>query len=86
MASPAVPVDGAVRVADTGPGIPHAHRRAIFEPFNRVVPLDQGAGLGLKLVQYIVHRHNGQITVGDAPGGGALFEISLPLHDGAVGR
>ena len=78
----AVGRDGSLRVADTGPGIAEQHRRAIFEPFNRIVPLDQGAGLGLNLVRDIIARHNGQITVGDAPGGGALFEISLPLAAG----
>ncbi|WP_332701645.1 sensor histidine kinase [Devosia sp.] len=75
----AVGRDGSLRVADTGPGIAEQNRQAIFEPFNRIVPLDQGAGLGLNLVRDIVVRHNGQITVGDAPGGGALFEIFLPL-------
>ncbi len=71
--------DGSLRVADSGPGIAEHYRQAIFEPFSRVVPLDQGAGLGLSLVSEIVLRHKGRITVGDAPGGGALFEISLPL-------
>lgn len=70
--------DGAVRVADSGPGIAEEHRKSIFEPFNRVVPLDQGTGLGLSMVKDIVERHNGHVTVGDAPGGGALFEIRLP--------
>ena len=73
--------DGSLRVADSGPGIAEEHRQSIFEPFNRIVPLDQGAGLGLNLVRDIVTRHRGQITVGDAPGGGALFEISLPVAD-----
>lgn len=77
----AVGADGSVRVADTGPGIAEQHRLAIFEPFNRVVPLDQGSGLGLSLVRDIVARHNGQVTVGDAPGGGALFEILIPLAE-----
>ncbi len=75
----AVGRDGSLRVADTGPGIPEEHRQTIFEPFNRVLPLDQGAGLGLNLVRDIVNRHKGRITVGDSPEGGALFEISLPL-------
>lgn len=70
---------GSLTVADTGPGVAVEYREAIFEPFSRVVPLDQGAGLGLNLVKDIVLRHNGKISVGDAPGGGALFEISLPL-------
>jgi signal transduction histidine kinase len=71
--------EGSIRVADSGGGIPEEHRLAIFEPFNRIVPLDQGAGLGLSLVKDIVQRHNGHITVGEAPGGGALFEIRIPL-------
>ena len=71
--------DGSLRVADTGPGIAEHHRQFIFEPFNRIVPLDQGAGLGLSLVRDIIARHHGRITVGDAPEGGALFEISLPV-------
>lgn len=76
-----VSADATVRVADTGRGVPEDYRDVIFEPFSRVSPLDTGAGLGLSLVRDIVTRHNGRITVGDAPGGGALFEVSLPqLH------
>ncbi|HEY8576926.1 MAG TPA: HAMP domain-containing sensor histidine kinase [Devosia sp.] len=70
---------GVLRVADSGPGIAEEHRQSIFEPFNRIVPLDQGAGLGLSLVQDIVSRHKGKVRVGDSPAGGALFEIFLPL-------
>jgi len=74
--------DATLRVADTGPGIPEKYRDVVFEPFGRVIPLDHGAGLGLALVHDIVARHNGRVTVDDAPGGGALFEISLPLLSG----
>jgi signal transduction histidine kinase len=74
----AVGSDGSLRVSDSGPGIAAQHRFAIFEPFNRIVPLDHGSGLGLSLVRDIIARHNGHITVGDAPIGGALFEIRLP--------
>ncbi|PHR25387.1 MAG: two-component sensor histidine kinase [Hoeflea sp.] len=73
-----VGADATFRVADTGQGIPEAYREVIFEPFGRVAPLDHGAGLGLALVRNIVARHNGRVTVGEASGGGALFEISLP--------
>ena len=76
-----VGADATVRVADTGPGVLEEFRDIIFEPFSRVSPLDYGAGLGLSLVRDIVIRHNGLITVGDAPGGGAIFKISLPQPD-----
>lgn len=79
MISVTVSSDATLRVADTGPGIPEEYRDVIFEPFGRVTPLDQGAGLGLALVRDIVARHNGHVTVGDASGGGAVFEVSLPL-------
>lgn len=79
MISVTVSSDATLRVADTGPGIPEEYRDVIFEPFGRVTPLDQGAGLGLALVRDIVERHKGRVTVGDASGGGALFEVSLPL-------
>ncbi len=71
--------DGCLSVSDSGPGIAPEHRDSIFEPFSRIVPLDQGAGLGLSLVKDIIMRHGGHITVGDAQGGGAIFEVSLPL-------
>lgn len=78
MISVTVSADATVRVADTGPGIPEEYRDIIFEPFGRVSPLDQGAGLGLALVRDIVTRHHGWVSVGDTAGGGALFQISLP--------
>ncbi|MDI9313453.1 MAG: HAMP domain-containing sensor histidine kinase [Hydrotalea sp.] len=40
---------------------------------------DQGFGLGLAIARDIVLGHGGNISVGDAPGGGALFTISLPV-------
>ncbi|WP_170116536.1 sensor histidine kinase [Devosia submarina] len=71
--------DGRVEVGDTGPGIDPAHREDIFEPFHRVAPLQHGAGLGLSLVRDIVQRHNGRVVARQNEGGGALFEILLPL-------
>ncbi|HEV7346244.1 MAG TPA: ATP-binding protein [Devosia sp.] len=43
--------DGSLCVAGDGPGVAAEHRESIFEPFNRVEPLEQGAGLGLNLVR-----------------------------------
>lgn len=71
--------DGRLQVADSGPGIDRADREEIFEPFHRVVPRQHGAGLGLSIVTDIVRHHHGTLTLSDAPEGGALFEISLPV-------
>ncbi|GAA1005039.1 HAMP domain-containing sensor histidine kinase [Streptomyces thermogriseus] len=74
-----------LRVADDGPGVPVAERERIFERFVRLDDArtrdDGGAGLGLAIVRDVVRRHGGDITVGDAPGGGALFEVRLPLSE-----
>ena len=71
-------------VADDGPGVPVAWRERIFERFARVDQLGRAAepgdgfGLGLSIVSAIVEGHGGTVTVRDADGGGALFEIELP--------
>jgi signal transduction histidine kinase len=70
--------DGTLEVADEGSGIPPEEREKIFEPFYRVRPRDRGTGLGLSLVDDIVRRHDGRVTVGATPDGGALFRLSLP--------
>ena len=71
-------------VDDDGPGIPPADRERIFERFHTLddarTHLGSGAGLGLAIVDAIVAAHHGAIRVGDAPGGGARFEIRLPAY------
>lgn len=63
---------------DTGPGVPLELRSKIFEPF--FTTRAKGTGLGLAFVDRIVSEHGGSVTVGAAPGGGAQFEIRLPVH------
>jgi signal transduction histidine kinase len=71
-------------VADNGPGIDPAIQDRIFQPF--FTTRSNGTGLGLALVQKIVVTHNGRVTVGARAGGGASFEVVLPLrHQAAVG-
>ncbi|BBC32910.1 Histidine kinase [Streptomyces graminofaciens] len=69
-------------VADDGTGVPPADRDRVFERFVRLDESrardDGGAGLGLAIARDIAVRHGGTLTVGDAPGGGALFELRLP--------
>ncbi|MCU0627391.1 MAG: ATP-binding protein [Gemmatimonadaceae bacterium] len=70
-------------VRDDGLGMDAAVRERLFEPFFTTRAADGGAGLGLASVYGIVQRHDGTITVESAPGAGARFVITLPLHEGA---
>jgi signal transduction histidine kinase len=65
---------------DTGPGVPLELRHKIFEPF--FTTRAKGTGLGLAFVERIVSEHGGSVTVGTASGGGASFEIRLPVDHG----
>ncbi|RFS85853.1 sensor histidine kinase [Actinomadura spongiicola] len=71
-----------LRVADDGPGVPPADRERIFERFVRLDDArsrdEGGAGLGLPLARELARAHGGVLTVGEAPEGGALFELRLP--------
>jgi signal transduction histidine kinase len=71
VAAVATPEGPAVRVADTGPGIPASARGRIFERFFRLDPSKQedGVGLGLSLVAAIAKFHGYRVTVEEgAPG------------------
>jgi signal transduction histidine kinase len=68
-----------IRVKDTGPGIAPEHLPSIFEPFFTTKSEGHGLGLGLSTVYGIVERHHGRIEVRTPDGGGALFEITLPV-------
>ncbi|MFJ8820712.1 ATP-binding protein [Streptomyces sp. NPDC102467] len=70
-------------VADDGDGVPEGERERIFERFVRLDDARSrdggGAGLGLAIARDVAARHGGTLTVRAAPGGGALFELGLPL-------
>jgi heavy metal sensor kinase len=71
-------------VEDTGRGIPAEHLPHIFDRFYRVPGSgsapgpDQGLGLGLSFVAWIVKAHRGRIEVESDPGKGSSFIIRLP--------
>jgi two-component system, cell cycle sensor histidine kinase and response regulator CckA len=68
-----------IDVWDNGPGVPPDLRERIFDPFMTTKDVGEGSGLGLFVCRNIVGALQGNITVGDAPGGGALFRITLPI-------
>ena len=78
-------VDSVARmsVADHGPGLAPDAAQRIFEPFYRADPSRSrdsgGAGLGLSIVSAVVSAHGGRVDVKETSGGGATFEVELPL-------
>ena len=65
-----------ITVDDNGPGIEPAARERVFQPF--FTSKRGGTGLGLALVQKIIVFHNGRITAGSSPLGGASLRVTLP--------
>lgn len=73
------PPDLVIKVADEGPGIPPERLPHLFEPF-----LSQGGGgvgLGLSIARHLSLLHFGSLEAANAPGGGAVFTLTLPLPD-----
>jgi len=72
--------NGSVRLAvqDSGPGVPTSVKKQIFTPF--VTTKEGGTGLGLAIAFSLVKQHGGTIDTSDAAGGGAMFQIEMPLR------
>jgi signal transduction histidine kinase len=73
----AVDPAGKLVVDDRGPGVPPEDREHVFQRFWRKRRGGPGAGIGLSIVAKVADIHGGRASVGDAPGGGARFEIDL---------
>jgi two-component system nitrogen regulation sensor histidine kinase NtrY len=67
-----------VALADRGPGIPPEALGRVFEPY--YTTKTHGTGLGLAIVRQTVLDHGGTITAANAPGGGAVFTVTLPVE------
>jgi PAS domain S-box-containing protein len=72
-----------IEISDTGPGIPPGDRDRIFEPFVSTKAIGEGTGLGLFVCRNVARGFSGDVTVGDRPGGGAVFRVVLPAASGA---
>jgi len=77
----------ALRVTDTGPGIPAEHLPHLFDRFYRVdmartqsddSSAPSGSGLGLSIVAWIVEAHGGKIHVESQVNSGTSFIVTLP--------
>jgi signal transduction histidine kinase len=62
---------------DDGPGIPADTRASIFDPFYTTKRPGRGTGLGLSICKSVMKEHNGTIEAANAPGGGAVFTVTL---------
>ena len=80
----------AMRVTDSGIGIPKEHRESIFEPFRQVdesIAREYGGmGLGLSIVKRLTSSMKGKIRVESEPGKGSTFTVTLPLVEPGDGN
>jgi PAS domain S-box-containing protein len=62
---------------DDGPGIPPDILASVFDPFYTTKRPGRGTGLGLSICKSVMKEHNGTIEAANAPGGGAVFTVTL---------
>ena len=74
----------AMRVADTGAGIPGEAQEYIFDPFrqvdNTITRDNRGTGLGLSITKQLVELMGGRIELESEVGRGSTFTVILPLQ------
>lgn len=70
-----------VSVQDNGPGVPAPMKEQIFSRFSQGEDglAGSGSGLGLNIVKEFVELHLGTVVVLDAPTGGAIFQVEVPM-------
>jgi signal transduction histidine kinase len=69
---------GCVSISDDGGGIPADDERKLVEPFQTGNAAEEGAGLGLSIVQEIMAAHGGEFVITSTPGGGTTATLRFP--------
>jgi PAS domain S-box-containing protein len=70
-------------VTDTGPGIPKAEQKRVFEKFVQIAAGEMhagGTGLGLSIAKALVHLQGGKMWLESDEGKGATFLFTLPVY------
>ena len=72
-----------LHVRDQGPGIPEAERSQVLERFVRGSTAigTRGSGIGLATVVLLIQAMQGELVIGDAPGGGADMQLRFRISD-----
>jgi PAS domain S-box-containing protein len=79
--------DVTVSIADNGCGISEENLEKVFDPFFTTKPVGKGTGQGLAIARsIIVEKHAGSIDIHGCPGGGACFELRLPVSGRSVAK
>jgi PAS domain S-box-containing protein len=76
----------AIKVKDTGVGIPEDVLAKIFDPFFTTKPVGKGTGLGLSQVHGFAHQAGGTVAVESELGNGTTFTVCLPRGAAALKR
>jgi len=66
-----------IEVEDSGSGLSEADADRLFEAFYSTKPA--GLGMGLAICRSVIEQLDGTIGARNAPGGGAVFQVSLPM-------
>ena len=68
-----------ITVRDYGPGIPDEELPFVKQKFYKGSSKARGSGIGLAVCDEIIQRHNGSFEIANAPGGGTIVTIVLPI-------
>jgi two-component system, cell cycle sensor histidine kinase and response regulator CckA len=71
----------AIKVSDTGTGMPAEVAERAFEPFYTTKPKGEGSGLGLATVYGIITQAGGSVRIYSEPGLGTTLTVLLPVTD-----